>query len=88
MIRIFTYSKHPNCPPCIKAKKYFHELKLDYEEIDVHLNKKEYIMLSGKKSQITVPLIEIGTDVISGFSKQKIDEALINNNISRRNDVR
>ena len=78
MIKIFTNSKFPNCKACVMAKKYFYELKLEYEEIDISTNMKEYYMLS-KQKRLVVPLIQIGTDSMIGFSKKRINEMLINN---------
>lgn len=78
VVRIFT---NPNikCKGCDNAKRYLSRLQLHYMELDI--NSKEYSALSSGESSKIVPVIEVGVDLIYGFSKKKIDEALINNNI-------
>ena len=81
MVKLFTYSRNSNCPACLSTKNYFRALNVKYEELDILSNKEEYISLSRQKDKIMVPLIQIGKDIIIGFSREKIDKALKDNNI-------
>jgi len=66
----------PTCPICRRTKKYFADEGIDYEYLDVSANHdfaKEMIIKSGQKS---VPVIEIGGEIIIGFDKTKIEELL------------
>ena len=73
MIKIYSTSW---CPGCIKAKKYFDLKGLQYEEINVadrHEDREEVFRVSGQR---TVPVIDINGDIIVGFDKNLVDEAI------------
>jgi len=58
------------------AKEYFEEKGVAYEEYDVskdEVKRKEMISQAG---MIAVPVIKIGKEIIIGFNKPKINEAL------------
>jgi len=66
----------PTCPICRRTKKYFEDEGIEYEYLDVSANHdfaKEMIVKSGQK---TVPVVEIGGEIITGFDKAKIEELL------------
>jgi glutaredoxin-like YruB-family protein len=66
----------PTCPTCKRTKKYLDDEGIDYEYLDVSANRdfaKEMIVKSGQK---TVPVVEIGGEIIIGFDKAKIEELL------------
>jgi len=66
----------PTSPICRRTKYYFDDEGFDYEDLDVSANHdfaKEMIVKSGQK---TVPVIEIGGEIIIGFDKAKIEELL------------
>jgi len=66
----------PTCPICRRTKKYLEDEGIDYEFLDVSANHdlaKEMIVKSGQK---TVPVVEIGGEIIIGFDKAKIEELL------------
>ena len=81
MIKIFTNSRFPKCKACVMVKKYLHSLELEYEELDVVSNMQEYKnTIADKKGKgVIVPLVQIGSDTMVGFSKKRIDEMIINN---------
>ncbi len=58
------------------TKAYFKEHNVVYEEKDVstdHAAQEEMVKKSG---QMGVPVIEIGTDIIIGFNKAKLEELI------------
>lgn len=64
------------CGPCNKLKKYLEKMGVKYETITVADGKEdrdEVLKVSGQRS---VPVAVIGEEVIIGFDKQKIDDAL------------
>lgn len=73
----------PTCPYCIRAKKYFSDKKIEFENIDVSFDPSradEMVKLSG---QMGVPVIVIedkdlpaGRQVIIGFDQAEIEKAL------------
>ena len=64
------------CHWCDKAKDFFKEHKIAFEDIDVssnHVAAKEMIK---KSKQTGVPVIEIDDKIIVGFDQEKIKKAL------------
>ncbi|MGG5463112.1 glutaredoxin domain-containing protein [Clostridium sp. B9] len=64
------------CGPCNKLKKYLEKIGVEYETITVADGKEdrnEVLEVSGQRS---VPVAVIGDEVIVGFDKQKIDDAV------------
>lgn len=66
----------PTCPYCKLAKEYLTEKKLTFTDIDVAGNPaaaNEMVKLSG---QMGVPVIDIDGQVIVGWNKGALEEAL------------
>lgn len=63
------------CPACIKAKQYLEELGVDYIEknVDESLEAKNELSRLGTES---LPTLLIHGQVIVGFSKRRITEAV------------
>jgi glutaredoxin-like YruB-family protein len=72
-IKIYTT---PICLECEKAKKYFKENNIEYEEIDAFDEKEQAEKAFKKAGQKRIPIIEIGDKAFSGFDKTKIEEIL------------
>lgn len=72
---VIVYST-PQCPYCTKAKNYFDEKGVDYEEINVAENTEKQQEMVEKSGQMGVPVIDIDGEIIVGYDKTKIDEAL------------
>lgn len=66
----------PTCPYCKKAKAYFDEKGIKYQNVDISENPgavEEMVSLSG---QMGVPVIIIDDNVIVGFDREALDNAL------------
>ena len=74
-VKVYTTT---TCPYCIMAKKYFDEKPIEYESIDVSENPQAAKEMVDKSGQRGVPVIEIDGNIIVGFDKKKIEEALSN----------
>jgi len=72
-IKIYTT---PICPECERVKKLLRDKKIDFEEIDIFGNKEKAEEMINKSGQKRVPVTEIGEEVIVGFNKKSIEEAL------------
>lgn len=72
-IKIYTT---PICFECEKAKKFFKEKNLKYEEIDAFENKKKAEEMFQKTGTKRIPIIIIGKEILSGFDKKKIESLL------------
>lgn len=64
------------CGFCKMAKQYFDSKGVKYEEIDVEKNPAEGQKIVEETGQMGVPVIRIGKELIVGFNRPKIDEAL------------
>ena len=72
-IKIYTTS---TCFYCKKAKAYFEEHDIEYEEYDVAENltkRQEMLDISG---QMGIPVIDIDGNIIIGFDKNKIKKLI------------
>ena len=72
-VKIYTT---PICMECEKAKKYFKENNIEYEEIDAFEKKEDAEKAFKKAGQKRIPVIEIGDVAFTGFDKKKIEEHL------------
>ncbi len=72
-VKIYTT---PSCPWCIKAKTFFKENRIKFEEVDVAENEVERELMVEKTGQLGVPVIEISNEVIVGFDLPRIKKAL------------
>lgn len=64
------------CSYCIRAKQFLAENNIQFENIDVsadHAKAQEMIKKSG---QMGVPVLDIDGEIIIGFDKEKIKQAL------------
>lgn len=66
----------PSCPYCKLAKDFMSEKKIEFKEIDVAsdpTSANEMVKVSG---QMGVPVIDIDGQIIVGWNKDAIEEAL------------
>jgi len=66
----------PTCPYCKQVKEFLKEKGIPFEDIDVSESREKAQEMIDKSGQMGVPVIEIGGELILGFDKDKIEEAL------------
>lgn len=66
----------PTCPFCIRAKQYLKENSVAFEDIDVSENEAMAQEMIQKSGQMGVPVVDIDGEIIIGFDKEKIKDAL------------
>lgn len=66
----------PTCPFCIRAKQFLKENKINFEDIDVSQNQDKAQEMIKRSGQMGVPVLDINGELIVGFDKEKIKEAL------------
>lgn len=66
----------PECSWCNKAKDFFKERKIKFEEIDVSENQKAAEEMVNKSKQQGVPVIEVDGNIIVGFKEEKLKKIL------------
>ena len=74
-LKVKVYSTS-TCPWCLRAKEFFKEKKIEFEDIDVSLDEKAANEMIEKSGQMGVPVIEINGKIIVGFDKEEIEKAL------------
>lgn len=72
-IRVFST---PSCPYCFTLKEYLKERGFDFDDIDVSQDKTALDEMINKSGQMSVPVLEIGGEIITGFDKEKINGLL------------
>lgn len=66
----------PACPYCFTLKQFFKEHNIEFEEIDVSQDEKASEEMIKKSGQMSVPVVEIGGEIVKGFDRDKIVELL------------
>ena len=66
----------PTCPYCKMAKDFLKENNIQFEDIDVSSDLEAAREIIDKSGQMGVPVIEIDGQIIVGFDKNKLKEAL------------
>jgi len=66
----------PTCPFCIRAKQFLKDNGISFKDIDVSSDQAKTQEMIEKSGQMGVPVIDIDGELIVGFDKEKIKEAL------------
>ncbi|MFA4831065.1 MAG: glutaredoxin domain-containing protein [Patescibacteria group bacterium] len=67
----------PSCGYCKRAKAYFEEKGVEYEEIDVSKDREKAKEMVEKSCQMGVPVIEINGKMLVGFDPTAIESLLV-----------
>lgn len=73
MVKVYST---PTCPWCKKAKKYLNSINVDFIDVNVESDVEGRNEMMKLSKQSAVPVINIDGEIIVGFDKEKIDEAL------------
>jgi len=68
--KVVIYSKDP-CPYCVRAKNFFEDQEIKYEEIDLTDKPEEIDRIKNETGWRTVPIIMINGTLIGGYSDMK-----------------
>jgi glutaredoxin 3 len=72
-VKIYTT---PECPVCRKAKDYFTQKGMNFEEIDVAADREAAQDMVRRSGQMGVPVVMIDDTLIVGYNPLKLDVAL------------
>ena len=64
------------CAFCHAAKQYLDKIGVKYTDKDVEKDRKDAEESVKKSGQTGIPVLDIGGDIIIGFDRPKIDQAL------------
>jgi len=66
----------PTCPYCVMVKSFLKQNKIQFEDIDVSVDRKLVNEMFEKSGQLGVPVIDIKGKIIVGFDKEAIKKEL------------
>ena len=66
----------PTCPYCIRTKQFLKDNNITFEDIDVSNNQQAAEEMVQKSGQMGVPVLDIDGEIIAGFDKERIKQAL------------
>jgi glutaredoxin 3 len=66
----------PTCPYCIRAKQFLKDNNIVFENVDVSSNQTAAQEMIQKSGQMGVPVLDIDGEIIAGFDKERIKQAL------------
>jgi len=64
------------CPYCTMAKEFLKKNNIQFENIDVGINRQTSQEMMDKSGQMGVPVLDIDGEIIVGFDKDAISKAL------------
>ncbi len=64
------------CPYCVMAKEFLKKNNIQFENIDVGINRQASQEMMDKSGQMGVPVLDIDGEIIVGFDKDAISKAL------------
>ncbi|MFA5147442.1 MAG: glutaredoxin domain-containing protein [Candidatus Omnitrophota bacterium] len=76
MAKKVTVYSTSTCPFCIRAKQFLKDNNVVFEDIDVSEDPEKAQEMMRRSGQMGVPVIDIEGDIIVGFDKERIKEAL------------
>jgi glutaredoxin-like YruB-family protein len=72
---VLVYST-PTCPYCIRLKQFLTENNILFENYDVSSDQERAEEMVKKSGQMGVPVLDIEGEIIVGFDKERIKQAL------------
>lgn len=66
----------PTCPWCIKTKQFLRDNNITFEDVDVSSRPQAAEEMIRKSGQMAVPVLDIDGEIIVGFDKDRIRNAL------------
>jgi len=65
-----------SCPYCFALKSFLKEHNIEFEDIDVGIDKVAAEEMIKKSGQMGVPVADIGGEIVVGFNRERIKELL------------
>ena len=72
---VLVYST-PTCPWCIRVKEFLRDNNIAFENYDVGADREKADEMAKKSGQMGVPVLDIEGEIIVGFDKERIKQAL------------
>jgi len=75
MKKVKIYSTQ-SCGFCVRVKQYLTDNSIEFENVDIAVEPDKAQEMVEKSGQMGVPVLDIEGEIIVGFDKEKIDQAL------------
>lgn len=75
MLNVKVYSTS-SCSYCVMVKEFLKKNDIQFENIDVGMNREAGKEMMNKSGQMGVPVLDIDGQIIVGFDKKAINKAL------------
>lgn len=66
----------PTCPYCIRLKQFLKENNIPFENADISVDQVQAAEMIQKSGQMGVPVLDIDGEIIVGFDKERLRQAL------------
>jgi glutaredoxin 3 len=66
----------PTCPWCTRAKDYLKSKNVDFDDVDVSVDRAAATEMIRKSGQRGVPVLDIDGNIIVGFDQKAIDRLI------------
>lgn len=66
----------PTCPYCHMAKDFLKQNKVEFQDLNVAEDRKAAAEMIDKSGQMGVPVIDVSGEIIVGFNREALKEAL------------
>ena len=76
MAKKVTVYSTPTCPYCVRVKDFLKANNVEFANIDVSTDEAAAQDMVKKSGQMGVPVVDIEGEIIVGFDKEKIKQAL------------
>jgi len=76
MDKTVTIYSTPTCHFCQMSKEYFKENGIEYTEFNVAEDQAKRAEMIEKSGQMGVPVIFVGSEMVVGFDKRRLEELL------------
>jgi len=76
MVKSVKVYSTPTCPWCIRVKQFLKDSNIVFEDYDVGTDQVRAEEMIKKTGQMGVPVIDIEGEIIVGFDKERIKQAL------------
>ena len=69
-VTLYTSSNVPNCPFCEKAKAWLEANKIDYDVVDIMIDRDKAEYAYKRTMNLAMPQLEIGNEILVGFIEE------------------
>ncbi len=66
----------PTCPWCLRTKQFLKDNNIAFEDYDVSVDRTKADEMVQKSGQMGVPVLDIEGQIIVGFDRERIKQAL------------